>query len=156
MILKVSIFVFLSIFFLDCKSRRLVLTDLEAPIFVLQVSSKAPKTLFNTWIYANKDDKDDKILIFKTKDLIISNANPRESFTILESGKFIDQSIKRKLQVQSDTGKWIYSKSEKTLDVSFIHFVAYPIPETEQFKRAYSLKIKSIEKNTLKVEKIEY
>lgn len=143
--------IFLVFLLLCCKSQRLVVTNVEAPMFTIQVSSKAPKTLFNTWFHNFEDNKDDKILVYKTKDFDFKPSRGRTGFTILPKGKFIEHYPGSNDMPKSDTGKWVYSKHENMLEVRFMHIVAHPIPETDLIKKSYSLKIVSLDKNTLKV-----
>jgi hypothetical protein len=148
MIKKISLAFLSAILIISCQSRRLVVTDVEAPMFTLQISSKVPKELFNTWILSDAKESDEKLIVYRslTNDNNLQTIN--NGFKIDKSGRFIE------LDKDLDTGKWIYSNHEKTLDISFSHIVADPIPETKNIKKPYSLRIISLDNSTLKVYKM--
>lgn len=148
---KFIVFVFLLLLGLGCKTQRLVVTDVEAPMLTLQISCKVQNMLFNTWIHSFEEDSANIIQVFRPKDYKFLPSRGRDSFTIIKSGKFIAQYPGPNDVPKADTGKWLYSKSEKMLDITFSHIIANPIPETQQLKKGYSLKVILLEKNVLKV-----
>lgn len=153
-----AFFVSMLLFFLfnGCKTRRLVVSDVDGPRIELKFNSKTPEELFGVWMNAYEEEKLNGESVYRPQNYDFQLSRGRSGIEFLPNGTFYEIFPGPTDAYAKIEGNWIYSAKTRSIDITFPEKNTVSSSTKIQVNpKPYTLLLLSISKEVLKIKKLD-